>query len=48
MLKYFIVFVLTLCLIQSHALCATEANNTIKDIKDKESIESEKRKMDGN
>jgi hypothetical protein len=47
MIKYFIVFVLTLCLIQSHALCATEANNTINDIKDKEAIESENGKWTG-
>ncbi len=47
MLKYFIVFVFTLCLIQAHALCATEANNTPKSIEDKETIESENGKWTG-
>ncbi len=47
MLKYFIVFVFTLCLIQAHALYATEASNTIKDIEDKEAIESENGKWTG-
>ena len=47
MLKYCIVFVFTLYLIQAHALCATGANNTIKGIEDKETIESENEKWTG-
>jgi len=47
MLKYFIVLVFILSLIQAHALYATEADNTIKDIEDKETIESETEKWTG-
>jgi hypothetical protein len=47
MLKYCIIFVFILCLIQSHALCATGANNTKNSIEDKETIESEAAKWTG-
>ena len=47
MLKYFIVFVFTLSLIQAHDLYATEADNTINGIEDKETIESETGKWTG-
>ncbi len=47
--KYFIIFTFILCLIQSHALCAAEANsnNPIEDIEDQEKIESEEGKWTG-
>lgn len=46
---YFAVFTFTLCLIQLHALCATEANfnNPIEDIKNREILESEDVKWTG-
>ncbi|MFQ5685559.1 MAG: hypothetical protein ACE5GV_02750 [Candidatus Scalindua sp.] len=49
MLKYFIIFAFILCLIQAHALCATEANsnNSIEDIEDQKKIESETGKWTG-
>ena len=49
MVKYFIIFTLILCLIQSYALCATTANsnNLIEDLEDKEIIESEDQKWTG-
>ena len=47
MLKYLAVFVFTLCLIQAHALCATEADNIISGIEEKETIESETGKWTG-
>ncbi len=49
MVKYFIIFTLILCLIQSHALCATTANsnNLIEDFVDKEIIESQDQKWTG-
>ena len=47
MLKYFIFFVFTLCLIQAHALYATEANNTIEGLEVNEAIESETGKWTG-
>jgi hypothetical protein len=51
--KYFIIFTFILCLIQSHALCAAEANpnnlinNPIEDIEDQAEIESEEGKWTG-
>jgi hypothetical protein len=47
--KYFIIFTLILCLIQSYALCATTANsnNLIEDLEDQEGIESEDQKWTG-
>ena len=51
--KYFIIFTFILCLIQSHALCAAEANpnnlinNPIEDIEDQGKIESEEGKWTG-
>ncbi len=47
MLKYFIIFVLTLCLIQAHALYAAEADNTINGIENRETLESETGKWTG-
>ncbi|MGR3173077.1 MAG: hypothetical protein ACUZ8N_00570 [Candidatus Scalindua sp.] len=47
MFKYFIILIFILCLIPAHALCATEANNTIKGVEDKETIESENGKWTG-
>lgn len=53
MVKYFIIFTFILCLIQSHALCAAEANpnnlinNPIEDIEDQAEIESEEGKWTG-
>ena len=49
MVKYFIIFTLILCLIQSHALCATTANsnNLIEDLEDKKIIDSEDQRWTG-
>ncbi len=49
MFKYFIIFTFILCLIQSHALCAAEANsnNPVEDIEDQEEIESKEGKWTG-
>ncbi|OHB87342.1 MAG: hypothetical protein A3D13_04700 [Planctomycetes bacterium RIFCSPHIGHO2_02_FULL_40_12] len=47
MLKYSIIFIFILWFIQTHTLCATEANNTIKGIEDKETTESENGKWTG-
>ncbi len=49
MVKYFIIFTLILCLIQSYALCATTANsnNLIEDLEVKEIIDSEDQKWTG-
>ena len=47
MFKYFIILIFILYLIPAHALCATEANNTIKGVEDKETIESENGKWTG-
>ena len=47
MLKYCIIFVFTMCLIQAHALCATGADNTISGIEEKETTESETGKWTG-
>ena len=49
MFKYFVIFTFILCLIQSNALCAAEANsnNLMEDFEDKEIIESEEGKWTG-
>jgi len=47
MLKYFIFFIFTLYLFHAHTLYAIDANNTIKGIEDKETIESETGKWTG-
>jgi hypothetical protein len=47
MARYFVILTFTLCLFQSHALCATEVNNTIKGIEDKETIKPENGKWTG-
>jgi hypothetical protein len=47
MLKYFIILVFTLSLIQAHALYAAEADNTINGLKDNETVESETEKWTG-
>ncbi len=47
MLKYLIILAFILSLMQAHALCATEAINTLKGIEDKETIESENGKWTG-
>ncbi len=49
MVKYFIIFTLILCLIQSHALCATTANsnNPTEVFEDREGVESEDEKWTG-
>ena len=47
MARYFVILTFTLCLIQAHALCATETNNTIKGVEDKETIKSENEKWTG-
>ncbi len=48
-IKYFIIFIFIVCLIQSHALCETTANsnNLMEDLEDKEIIESEEGKWTG-
>ena len=49
MVKYFIIFTFILCCIQSHVLCATEANsnNLMEDLEDKKITESEEGKWTG-
>ncbi len=47
MLKYFIILIFILCLIQAHDLYAIEANNIIKGIDDKETSEFENEKWIG-
>lgn len=49
MVKYFIIFTFTLCLIQSHAMCETETNinDSIEDIEDRKILESEDEKWTG-
>ncbi|MEK6765084.1 MAG: hypothetical protein AABY49_02495 [Planctomycetota bacterium] len=47
MIRCSIIFIFILSLIQTHALCATEADITIKGIEDKETIEPENGKWTG-